>query len=642
MISAWVSATILFASALFGGRRLVRLLGFGTSDVPSLIALGTVAVSWCLVSAYLPAVFSELTGLAWVRMPVIAGVSLAAAAALAMMTRAHAEAPVRGETDESLTSWYRRLSPGVKWGCLVPVVVLHGFLVIDALLRPPLSPDGLYYHLPQLVRWLQTGRLGIIWDVDIFNMPGGGELWQMFFASLRFEPLIELAFMPLGLLLGLTVAAIARELGATPAAAMPAGLLALVCPMVAAQMFGSYVDLFGTSFILAAFYWLIRSRRRESSRKLLTTHLLLSGLSMGLAIGARMLLLPWAAGISLAFVLLAMMRSRRTGGSQSALKAAARTVLLLALTICATGGFWYVRNLSQTGQLLYPIRFRMAGLTIGSGLLDNIRLVHLDVADRGWLCLAYPWFEWKEAGYPYAWDNGVGPAVAVLGVPGLVYLALRKRWRKRPGDNWVSLLTWGFIIGGMLLFMTIFRPYARYALPSWLLMFSVAGLMLDLLLRVYPRLTTAMVGAVIVLSAAMIGAYPARNLAGRIRDGDLGRWHVYELPDVFDRLPPGTAVLNMGPGPMNYPLCGSRLNNRVIESMVAFRLRLSAPLSRAQLDELGVDVVYMRGDADRPFEAGVDYEVLYDDSADRPLPANMRATRVYRVIRAPRPSEQPL
>jgi hypothetical protein len=644
MVIAWMSLVVLLFSAAVGTRRVLRLLGLcpNLEQVPTLIAFGTAGVAWCLISAQVLALIAELSGWPIVRMPIIAGVSAIAAVVLVAATRrpVPARAPAGPDRGESLTWWWRRLSPVVKWSCIAPVLVLYLFLFVDALLRPPASYDGLYYHLPLVVRWLQAGRLGIVEGIAPFNLPSNGELWQMLFASLRIEPLIELSFAPVGLLLGLTVAAISREVGATPAGAVVAGSLALVCPMVALQMFGSYVDLFGTTFILGSFYWLIRLWRRGPACRGAGTHLLLSGLGLGLAVGARMALLPWAVGIAIGFMPLLLWHRKSRAAANGSGRSVVLGVMILVLSGCASGGFWYFRNMYQTGQLFYPLRLRLAGLTISSGLLDNGRMVNWDVKDRGWRCLAYPWFEWKDAGYPYVWDNGLGPGLACLGVPGLLYLAVRRRWRRRPEDWWIGLLTWGFILGGVALFMTVFRPYARYALPSWLMMAAAAGLMVDVLLRVYPRVTAGLLGAVMTLSAAMIGLFPAEGLAGRIRDRDLSRSHAYQLPELFDRLPARTVVLNLGPGTMNYPLYGAGLTNRVVESMVAFGLQLSGPLSQSQLDALGVEIIYTRGEGQVPLASNVAREIIYDDTAGCGRPAGSPVTRIYRVTRGPRLSEQ--
>ncbi len=599
-MSAILSSALLLMSAGLASRNLVRRLPLPPAHdrVPLFVAWGTLLVAWSLGSALLVALAALISSYPIVRLPIVAAVSVVAAFLL----------HIRGSHPSPLFHEHNRLARPFApiRGLLlpaIPVVALHAFLALDALLRPPTSCDGLFYHLPLIVHWLKAGELSMMPDVFHFCGPGNGELWTLF-ALAGSERLAELAMIPIGLLLAITVAGLARELRAGVRGAATCALLALASPMVALQMYGSYVDLFGATFLLGSIYWVLRIARRRGD---LRTAAGLAGLSLGIAFGTKLILVPWVAVVVLMFVLAA--HSASSVEPAGRLRKLATMLWPFAACVPICSFFWYFRNAWETGWLLYPVKLRLLGVEFGAGKVAGD--ICTDLASRGWIALSYPWIEWKKSGYPYSLDNGLGPIFAAFAVPGLIYLvfaAVSGLGHRRAA----RALTLAFAAIGTVLFVKVCFSYPRYALPLWLVLFATAGPGIELLLRRYPRGTTALLGITVTLSVAMTGLWPLKTLAGRIVDGRMTRAAIYGIPEFLDRLPSGAVVLNMAGGTANYPLLGEEWTNEVIETIRATPLGLTRPLRQAKLDEHRVDLVFARN-RDRPeelFAPDVRYERL--------------------------------
>ncbi len=608
-MSALLSSVLLLISAGMASRNLTRRLPLTPVDdpLPPFVAWGTLFVAWSLASALAVALAALLSGHPLVRLPIVATVSVAAA--LILHLRAPHPSPlVRKQLPIPRPSIPIRtlLLPAI------PVAALHAFLAIDALLRPPTSYDGLFYHLPLIVHWLKAGRLSMMPEVFHFCGPGNGEVWTMF-AAAGSERLAELAMIPIGLLLAVVVVGLARELGAGPRGALACVLMAWASPMVALQMYGSYVDLFGATFLLGAIYWILRIARTKSDLPAASG---LAGLSLGIAFGTKLTLVPWVGAVALMFVLAAYSASSDPAGGR--IRRLAAIVWPFAASLPACSFFWYFRNAWETGWFLYPVKIRLLGMEYGAGKVAGD--ICTDLASRGWIALTYPWIEWKKSGYPYSLDNGLGPIFAACAVTGLIYLASAALFGTRR-RRWPRALVLAFTAVGAVLFVKVCFSYPRYAMPLWLILFAATGPAIGLLLHQYPRGTTALLALTITLSVAMTGFWPLKTLAGRIADGRLGRAATYDIPELFDQFPPGTVVLNMGRGTANYPLLGRRWTNEVVETIRATPLGLTRPLQQARLNENHIEVVFAR-DLDRPEELFAP-DVRYD----------RLAANTYRIVR---------
>jgi hypothetical protein len=92
---------------------------------------------------------------------------------------------------------------------------------------------------------------------------------------------------------------------------------------------------------------------------------------------------------------------------------------------------------------------------------------------------------------------------------------------------------------------------------------------------------------------------PVHAVLGRLASGDWSRAGYYGYPEVLDRLPPGSRVLNLAQTFNNFSFAGANLTNRVIPDFEA-----PASLTPEYLAEQEIDVVVERPDAPRPADPG--------------------------------------
>ncbi|HZU75871.1 MAG TPA: hypothetical protein VFA70_03850, partial [Dehalococcoidia bacterium] len=265
-----------------------------------------------------------------------------------------------------LTGW-----PAISWALAAAGVVLTAgwalsFLHAHASMHPE-SNDALAFHLPGVIRFIQTGSL---WRTTQYlpnqaqgNYPQFGDL-LLLAAVLPWHSAALVRYVdPLLLALGaLCVYAIGRELRASaPSAALAA------CAFVAMRAtldpaFGSmltdptFLAGFGAGVLFLVRHW--RTHRRSD--------LVLAGLGLGIALGTKWygltdlpaLLVCWGAAWLL------------SGRSWARLW---RSGALLIVVIVAAGGVWLVRNLVLTGNPVFNYKVSIFGVTIFNAPPDFVR-----------------------------------------------------------------------------------------------------------------------------------------------------------------------------------------------------------------------------------------------------------------------------
>jgi hypothetical protein len=231
------------------------------------------------------------------------------------------------------------------------VVLATGSLVLVALAYSISQPrplhDVLSGHLPVAVQWLQAGNTRLLPYVSPVSpeahYPANTELLGLWLLlPVHRDFLVQLASAPGVLLLILSTALLARELGARRLPAAGAALLVPTLPLCLNELVGTNMtDMLATGGVVAAAAFSCRAWRTRSRPDLLVT-----GLAAGLAAGSRYgsvpALLP-VAGI----LVLAVTRGRERARSALRLGWAAAGALL-------TGGYFYVRNALLTGDPIYP------------------------------------------------------------------------------------------------------------------------------------------------------------------------------------------------------------------------------------------------------------------------------------------------
>jgi hypothetical protein len=223
------------------------------------------------------------------------------------------------------------------------LLALHavGSEALRGLLRPPLAWDSLMYHLMLTGRWLQERNIKPVFGPYPVNdygfVPANGSLWLWWWmAPSHSELYVNLAALAHWVLLGLAAGGIARQLGARRHWPL-AGFLVLVTPTVVRFAATQYVDIFLAAVLLAAGFFAIRWMRAPR-----WSDAALAGAGLGLASGAKLLGIPYAAALAGMAVLGAVIGA--PGVDRQWGRRAAHLVLALVVAV-ALGGFFYVRNI---------------------------------------------------------------------------------------------------------------------------------------------------------------------------------------------------------------------------------------------------------------------------------------------------------
>jgi len=217
-----------------------------------------------------------------------------------------------------------------------------GAEAIRGLARPPLSWDSLMYHLLLAGTWLQEKSLAPVFGGYPTNYygyaPGNGSVWLWWWmAPSHSELYANLAFLPHWAMLGLATGALARRLGARrswPVAAFLATMTPVVLRFAATQ----YVDIFTAACLVAAVVfglsWMRRPRFPEAA---------LAGCGIGVAVGAKVIGIPYGGALAAALVVAAIGPS--VGGWSAWRRRLPQLALALVLT-AALGGYFYLRNVA--------------------------------------------------------------------------------------------------------------------------------------------------------------------------------------------------------------------------------------------------------------------------------------------------------
>jgi hypothetical protein len=247
------------------------------------------------------------------------------------------------------------------------LLTLHavGSEALRGLLRPPLSWDSLMYHLLLSATWLQRHDLAPVFGAypvnDYGYVPANGSIWFWWWmAPSHSELYVNLASLPQWGLLGLAVGGIARRLGARRHWPL-ASFLVLLTPVVVRFAATQYVDIFVAATLLGgtffALRWMERPRLADAA---------LAGAGCGLACGAKLLGVPYAAALAAAAVLLSrddgpgelpssppdgappgsLPRPRAGAGAGRWLRQRLPQLAAALLVAAALGSFFYLRNIA--------------------------------------------------------------------------------------------------------------------------------------------------------------------------------------------------------------------------------------------------------------------------------------------------------
>jgi hypothetical protein len=227
------------------------------------------------------------------------------------------------------------------------------------LVNPPFGWDSLNYHFTFPVEWLKHGNFDI--PITIFDDPSpsyypiNGSLFYLWLMlPLRNVFLADLGQLPFFVLSLLAVYGISRKIGLNKEKSFYAASLFLLIPNFFKQLQIAYVDVMVAGLFLACVNYLFLLYEKFSWK-----NLLIYSLSLGLLLGTKTIALPYSILLLLPFVYLYPKNIKKS-----------YLFIILFFSVCALGGFSYVRNFLDTGNPFYPLDFKLFGRSIFKGVMD--------------------------------------------------------------------------------------------------------------------------------------------------------------------------------------------------------------------------------------------------------------------------------
>jgi len=324
--------------------------------------------------------------------------------------------------------------------------------LLVALILPPFAYDAITYHLTIVATWLQQGDL----DPTPLSLccayyPANAELlfaWPMLFeGSDALVDTVQVGFAAIG---ALAVAGLARSAGLPRAAATAAGALFTVTPVVLTQAPTNFADVLTTALVLAALHELVRFAATRDPHRMVV-----AGLATGVVLGTKGTGILWAAALLVAAMLLLLRRPRL----------ASLGIGVAFVVLCLTlGSFWYVRNVVDTGNPVYPFAVTVAGTHVFDGpfTVDEVLTRPSTVERARPVEIMRSWARdltfWRQGSYDYQQRaGGLGPLWPWLALPLLIPVALALVRRRSP-------VLLAFALAAVVFLAQPYRWWSRFTL----------------------------------------------------------------------------------------------------------------------------------------------------------------------------------
>ncbi len=226
-----------------------------------------------------------------------------------------------------------------------------------------------HYHVVNLSAWLQRNTL---WTLPFQNPglptathPGNAEMFGLWFVlPSHGDQLAYLAMIPFGLLAVLACASIARDLGGEPGWGALCGIGVIAAPhLYRTHAFTLASDLPAAAGLAAGVALLLRARSEPARR----SWVILAGLALGLGLGSKYTVLIPIAAVLAWCVVSFKPRSR---------------VLLLLPGLLLLAAPWFVRNLVETGNPVFPQEIKVAGRNLVPGVESPYEQLATTMADH--------------------------------------------------------------------------------------------------------------------------------------------------------------------------------------------------------------------------------------------------------------------
>jgi len=365
------------------------------------------------------------------------------------------------------------------------IVVVGGMvflaLGIAAYIMHDETLDGRGYHLPIIHQWLTTGGIGWADDRFVWSrfMNGNPKAVETFVYVLvgatgdaHWGNAGNLFFLPLGVV---GIAVLASLMGAGRWLAWAVGSLFILVPNNMAQATQSYVDTAHATCSIAAFAVLgviVSDRLKNRSLGLLDA--LIVGGACGLAAGTKGQGLAVAGIVTGAVVLNQAFACKEEKHNSKWIKTVIFAVSIAGMCFLVSG-YWYVSNWYHTGNPLYPVGLKVAGVEIFRGLnMSDSAEAGLPGGVKGLprvVQIAYAWSQldgWpvnlkmvdpRSAGLGFLWVVGCFPAVC---------LVFRLIWKRRQSLDQASIICLWLLAAVIPVFLiTPANWWSRYVLSLY-------------------------------------------------------------------------------------------------------------------------------------------------------------------------------
>ncbi|MGH7213801.1 MAG: hypothetical protein ACREIT_03440 [Tepidisphaeraceae bacterium] len=333
--------------------------------------------------------------------------------------------------------------------CIVFIAGFVAAVVYHQRYLPVTSNDGLGYHLPVAVHWMQTEWLSLhqMWfwtQANTYSPLGGSVLaawWMMLCGDdslARWVQLPSLALVFLGLV------QVCRTLGATTlASAMIAGAAVLSRPLLSQGVLVKD-DVIAAGFFTAAVAAL------ESARLASRAGPWRLGAAMGMLLATK-----YTAVLALPALLCGVDAAWRARWGW-------RQWLILFGVTAALAGPWYLRNALLTGNPLYPVLVRIGDFTLLPGLLVSAP----PEAMRSW-----------RGAWSMLTSSYHGLQVPLVGMLGAAWLAaVAMNLHRAAREPVARVCTLGLAVGALVFWRLLTAAELRYAFPLLVLAFGCAAL----------------------------------------------------------------------------------------------------------------------------------------------------------------------
>jgi|GEM_PF-1930268 len=463
----------------------------------------------------------------------------------------------------SLLSYFKELPKSV----LISLGIVAGCYFVFAsnlFTSYPQGPDGIYYRLPLAVRWLQSGSLSIPPSTWRYALPGNAEIPMMVLLGTGWHSSV-LVFNFIGtVILACSAYLIALKCNVGKGAALVVSAILVSVPLINFQTFLAYTEVYGSSFILAAITLFLYRQDKEKTpnKKRFLASLVLSGLSIGLAIGTKVAFLIYGAAF---FVVVIFVLFRQREKHRKSLAFIASILVAAMLVPCV---FWFGRAFFSTGNPLYPMKVELLGRTIFDGytiefMRPSGQFVDFVENRIGWLY--YPWTETNNRQANYSERGGFGATFAAVVPLGVLYTIVTSFRNRAQNKNTLIRALISFLLAGLLAFFLVFSQTPRYSIPIMAFACILSAPLIDVLFKSRPRFFGMLLIGAFTTTSLIAAFSPMRSLLGRASRGEWTRHEIYQYPEIFDDLPAGSTVLNLGRLHLNnFALSGKHLGSKVI------------------------------------------------------------------------------